>query len=49
MKDYIYRKLLNMSEFNHYFPIVAFKKLELKLNYLPEEKKKNGFSRLKLV
>lgn len=26
-----------MSEFNHYFPIVAFKKLELKL--LPEEKK----------
>lgn len=28
-----------MSEFNHYFSIVAFKKLELKLNYLPEEKK----------
>lgn len=48
MKDYIYRKLLNMSEFNHYFPIVAFKKLELKLNYLPEEKKKMDLADLNL-
>lgn len=50
MKDEVYRKLLNMSELNNYFPIVAFKKLELKIIwkcYLPEDK--NGFSRLTFV